>query len=277
MITKSKVIVVAVIFALAVFIVLFLAEERVARNRREAARITIRHGVMLVGMDSRYTPMEYLRPYGITPMSFNVALGSEIAARLGLRVIFSTSPWDRIFDEFDTGIYDIILSSVTITPQRQAAYNFSRPYLANPIVMVTRKGSPAASPMEASGLNIAFQADTTAESFMERLAAGGLGHIPRRHDQVARSFAELEQGRLDAVITDLLVARHFLAPADSPFEIAWKSPEPPLFAIALKKGNDRLAEAINRALENMFNDGTMFRLSMDTLGMDLVTQARQAW
>ena len=277
MITKSKIIVLAVLFALTVLIVVFLAEERIARNRREAARITIRHGVILIGMDSRYTPLEYVRPYGIAPMSFNVALGSEIAARLGLRAMFTASSWDTLFDEFDAGLYDIVLSSVRITPQRQAVYNFSKPYLTNPLVMVTRKGSPAASPMEAAGLNVAFQAGTAADSFMEGLAAGGLGHILHRHDQVAHSFAELEQGRLDAVITDVLIARHFIAPADSPFEIAWKSAEPDLFAVCLKKGNDRLTGAINSVLEELFSDGTMLRLSMDAFRMDVVTQAREAW
>ena len=277
MITKSKIIVIAILFALTGLLTFYFFEQRIARARREAARITIWHDVIHIALDTRYTPGGYARPYGIAPMDFNLRLGSEIAARLGLRARFAAIPWDRIFDEFDADIYDIILSSVTITPQRQAAYNFSRPYMANPLVMVTRKGSPAANPTETAGLNIAFQADTTAQSFMDGLAAGGLGHIPHSHDQVAHSFAELEQGRVDAVITDFLIARHFIAPADSPFEIAWKSPEPLFFGIALKKGNARLTEAINRVLEDMFNDGTMFRLSMDILGMDLATQAREAW
>ena len=53
--------------------------------------------------------------------------------------------------------------------------------------------------------------------------------------------------------------------------------QPDLFGIILQKGNDRLTEAINRVLEDMFNDGTALRLSLNFFGMDLVTQARQAW
>jgi ABC-type amino acid transport substrate-binding protein len=90
-----------------------------------------------------------------------------------------------MFGGLDIGIYDIIIPAVTITPERQAAYNFSRPYMA--------------------------------------------------------------------------------------------TPESGFFSIAMKKGNDRLTEAINRVLEDMFSDGTMHRISVGTLGMDLVTQARQAW
>jgi len=269
----------AVLVAITGFIVWFLLEDRV-RIQREAERMTRRYGVLLVGTDSRYAPMGYFRAYGITPRDFNIAMGSEIAARLGIRAAIITTSWDRIFDELDIGLYDIIISSVIITPERQAAYNFSRPYIANPLVMVTLKDSPIAalSPIDVTGLNVAFQANTNADFFIERLTAReGLQHILHRHDQVQYSFEELEQGQVDAVITDLLVARSFVAPADNPFEIVWKNPEPTFFGIAIGKGNDRLTEAINQILEDMFNDGTMLRISMDKLGMDFVTQSRQAW
>ncbi|MCL2381518.1 MAG: hypothetical protein FWC64_07975 [Treponema sp.] len=45
----------------------------------------------------------------------------------------------------------------------------------------------------------------------------------------------------------------------------------------MKKDSARLTGAVNRALEDMFEDGTMRRISLDALGMDAVTQARQAW
>jgi len=285
MITKSKVLVLTILIALIGLIVWFLLDEHIAIARREARRITTSYGFLVIGVDVSYTPMGYFRSYGITPRSFNIQMATEIAARLGMRVAINTSSWDGLFAGIDAdrpvpNRFDLIISSVTITPERQSAYNFSKPYLANPLVMVTLKDSPvtARSPMEASGLNLAFQADTTAEFFMERLAVEkGLQHIPHRHDHIQYSFAELEQGRLDAVITDFLIARNFIAPTSSPFEITWKSPEPKLFGIGMEKGNDRLTEAINMVLEDMFNDGTMRIISMDTLGVDLVTQAWQAW
>jgi polar amino acid transport system substrate-binding protein len=43
----------------------------------------------------------------------------------------------------------------------------------------------------------------------------------------------------------------------------------------MKKGNDALTTAINRALDELFADGTMRRISQDVFGMDLVTAARQ--
>ena len=257
MITKPKIIVLAIFLAVVGLLAWLLVDDHLRWYRREARRITIRYGFLVAGIDSGYTPAGYFKPYRSMLMDFNIAMGSEIAARLGMRVAFITSSQDGIFSGLDEDRYDIIIPSVPITPERQAAHTFTSPYLANPLVMVTLKNSPLRSPAEVAG--------------------EALSYIPRRHDQVYSSFAELELGRIDAVITDIFAASYFIARADSPFEIAWKSPDPDLFGIFLKKGNDRLAEAINRALEDMFYDGTMLRISMATFGIDIVTQARYNW
>ena len=248
-------------------------------NRRDSGGLTIRQGVLSIGMDIGYPPMEFYAEDGSTPMGFDVEMGKAIAQKLGLRAEFVNTAWDGIFAGVETNRYDVIMSSVTITPARLLAHNFSNPYIANTLAMVKLKGStvPARTPEDTTGLNVAFQADTTADFYMEELASKGLRYIPRRYDQVLHCFPELEMGRVDVIVTDLLVAYNYVAPADSPFEIVWRSPEPEVFGICIKKGNNALTEAINSALLEMFNDGTMLRISNQVFGMDLITEARQAW
>jgi len=242
--------------------------------------MTIRPGVLTVGMDIGYPPMEYFGPDGETPMGFDVDMGNAIGEKLGLKVEFVNTAWDGIFAGVETRRYDAIISSVTVTPARTLVHNFSHPYIANTLAMVMLKNSTisARSPEELNGLNVAFQADTTADFYMEGIAAEtGLRYNPRRYDQVLHCFPELEMGRVDVILTDLLVAYNYVAPEDSPFQIVWRSPEPEVFAICMRKGNDALTEAVNKALEELFDNGTMERISNDVFGMDLVTQARQQW
>ena len=165
--------------AVAGFFAWFVIDERIERSRMAAERMTLRYGVLMVGFASGYAP------YGIESDDFNLAIISELAARLGLRPAFFVASGDRIFADLDSGIYDIIMPSVPLTPERQAAHKFSKPHIGN--------------------------------------AAGDL------------------------------------------------------FAIAAQKGNDRLRAAINGALADMFNDGTMLKISMDAFGIDLVTLAREQW
>jgi ABC-type amino acid transport substrate-binding protein len=108
---------------------------------------------------------------------------------------------------------------------------------------------------------------------MEELGAGGLRYTPRRYDSMIQCFNELELGRVDVVVTDLLVAYEFVSSVASPFEIVWQSGEDEKFGVCMKKGNDALTAAINQALNELWADGTLLRISRDTFGMDLVTSA----
>ena len=249
--------------------------------KKSAGEFTINKGTLLIGMDIGYPPMEYFDRDGTTPMGFDVEMGKEIAKRLGLKAEFVNTAWDGIFAAVDTGRFDAIMSSVTIFPEREDVQNFSKPYIANSLALVLLKNSAvtARSPLETEGLNVAFQADTTADYYMQKLAAEtGLKYTPRGYDQVMRCFEEIRLNRVDVIITDFLVAYDYASPEDSPFEIVWLgSDAPEVFGICMKKGNDALTEAIDKALEEMFNDGTMQRISNDIFGMDLVTQAFEQW
>ena len=271
---KAKVVVFAVLA------VLILSTGFYGCRRREPAGMTIRPGVLTVGVDISYPPMEFFGPDGVTPMGFNIEMAKIIAERLGLRHEFVNSSWEGIFAGLDTNRWDAIISSVTITEARKERHNFSKPYIANTLALVLLKDTTvrARTPEELAGLDVAFQGATTADFYMVALAERtGLNFNLRRYDTIMRCFDELRLGRVDAIITDLLVAYDYIAPADSPFEIVWRSTEPEVFGICIRKGNDALTQAIDGVLEGMFADGTMLRLSYDTFGMDMVTQARQQW
>ena len=263
----------AVLTALAV---LGLSGVLFAGGTKQAGGLTIKPGVLTVGMEIGYPPMEYFDADGKTPIGFDVLMAKAVAAKMGLKVEFVDTAWDGIFAGVDSSKYDCIMSSVTINPARQAAHNFSKPYVSNTLAMVLLKGSKvsARSPQECAGLDIAYQEETTSDTYMTGLAEKGLKFNPREYEKVMYCFDELKLGRVSVIVTDLLVAYDYIAPADSPFEIVWKSPEAEQFGVCMKKGNDALTEAIDKALDELFADGTMLKISNDVFGMDLVTAAR---
>ena len=248
-----------------------------AGGKKDSGGLTIKPGVLMIGMEIGYPPMEYYDVDGKTPIGFDVEMGKAIAAKMGLKAEFIDTAWEGIFAGVDARKYDCIMSSVTITPARIAAHNFSKPYVANTLAMVLPKGSSitAKTPVELAGLDVAFQADTTSDFYMEGLAAAGLRYTPRRYEKVMYCFDELRFGRVHAIVTDLLVAYDYIAPADSPFEIVWTSDEPEVFGICMRKGNDALTEAIDKALDELFANGTMLDISNRIFGMDLVTASRK--
>jgi polar amino acid transport system substrate-binding protein len=184
--------------------------------------------------------------------------------------------WDGIFAGVDTGKYDCIMSAVTITDERIERHNFSKPYIGNAQALVLLKGSPLTvrRPEELSGLGVAYQAETTSDIYMAQLRSQGLSFTPYEYDKVINCFDELKLGRVDAIICDSLVAFDYIAPADSPFELVWQGTADEKFAICLKKGNDALTDAIDKALDELFANGTMLKISQEIFKMDMVSAAR---
>ena len=238
--------------------------------------LTIKNGVLMVGVNIGYPPMEYMADDGITPIGFDIALSRAIAEKMGLEVQFVNTAWEKIFTAVDAKNFDCIISAVTITPERQKDYNFSRPYIENTLAVVIPKNSRHVinSPLNLSGLGIAYKKATTSEHYVRQLRSEGLRFSYYEYESVTYCFDELRAGRIDAVMTDLLVAYEFLGGSDN-YKIAWQGEEE-VFSICVKKGNDDLTSAIDGALDELFSDGTILRISKETFnGLDMVSGSRQ--
>jgi len=99
---------------------------------------TITPGKLMVGSEIGYPPMEYKADNGIDNIGFDIDVGTKVAELLGLQVQFVDTAWDGIFFGLDKGEYDIIISSVSITPDRQAKYILTEPYVSNALCIVVR-------------------------------------------------------------------------------------------------------------------------------------------
>jgi polar amino acid transport system substrate-binding protein len=243
---------------------------------KKSGGLTLQSGVLAIGMEIGYPPMEYFDTDSKTPIGFDVELGKAVAAKMGLEPKFVDTAWDGIFAGVNTNKYDCIMSSVTINEARLRAHNFSKPYIQNTLAVVLPKTSTLTinSPRDLAGMGVAYQEETTADDYMTDLAGEGMVFTPYEYEKVMYCFDELILGRVDVIVTDLLVAYDYIAPADSPFKIVWSGGEEE-FGICMKKGNDALTAAVNKALDELFADGTMLAISRKVFGMDLVSAVRK--
>ena len=74
-------------------------------------------GVLRVAIDATYPPMEFLE--NGQPVGFDVDLSRELARKLGVTAEFIVMDWDGILAGLTSGRYDIIVSSMNITPERR--------------------------------------------------------------------------------------------------------------------------------------------------------------
>ncbi|MDR0600282.1 MAG: ABC transporter substrate-binding protein [Treponema sp.] len=238
--------------------------------------LTLTEGVLSAGIEMGYPPMEYYEADGKTPAGFDIQLTEALAGKMGLRARYIDTAWDGLLPGLRAGKYDIAVN-VTITPERRGVYNFTKPYIDNAMAMAVRKDSSITieKPGDIAGYRAAYQGDTTAGYFTARLRQQGTRFSAFSYDKITNCFDDLLLGRVDVVVVDSLAAQGFAEREDSPFVIAWQGPVDETIGICLKKGNDALTRAIDAALDELFADGTMLRISRDIFNRDVVSAVRE--
>ena len=246
--------------------------------KAESGGITLKKGVLMVGMEIGYPPMEYFDEDGKTPIGFDVELGKAVAAKMGLTAEFIDTAWDGIFAGLDTNKYDCIMSSVTYTSDRAERYNFSTPYVVNAQYLVVRKDLPVKpTSLEAvQGLRLTFQGETTSdELYQEWSKSTGIKHETYPYDKVMNCFDDLSLNRVDVILVDSVVAAEYLSRPGNPFEISALVSDDEVLAVCIKKGNNDLTAAIDKALAELYAEGTLQKISQNIFGTDVVSPARK--
>lgn len=246
-----------------------------APSSEPAAPLTLKEGILQVGMEVGYPPMEYLDTDGKTIIGFDKEVADAIGELLGMKVEFVDTAWDGIFSSLDSHRYDCIISSVSITEERQGNYNLTRPYVANRIVLVTKRGAGYTKPEDLAGHSVAVQTETTSDIYMKELQANGLklsGYYP--YDKVMQCFDDLKLGRVDAVVVDSVVAAYYLVADAESFELVWESQDAEPMGICLKKGNDALTAKIEEAVDTLYANGKISEIAIKYFGHDVTKGIR---
>ncbi|MFA9377490.1 MAG: substrate-binding periplasmic protein [Lachnotalea sp.] len=241
----------------------------------ETASLTLEDGVLQVGMEIGYPPMEYLAEDGTTQIGFDVEVAQAVADELGLELKIIDTAWDGIFASLDSDRYDCIISAVSITDDRKAAYNLTEAYVANRIVLVTPIEAGITSPEDLAGKSVAVQTETTSDEYMKGLQENGLELSDYFvYDKVIQCFDDLKVGRVDSVMTDSVVAAYYMGTDADKYEVSWESPDAEPMAICLKKGNDNLTQEIETAIDTLYANGKMTEIATKYFGYDVTEGVR---
>jgi lysine-arginine-ornithine-binding protein len=214
-------------------------------------------GVLVFATDATYPPFESVDKDGKI-IGFDVDLGNEVAQRLGLKAQFVNTAWDGIFMGLNAKKYDVIISSVSITPKREEAYDFSIPYKDSYQILVVKKDEKDIKAKEdIKGKKVGVQIGTTSEK--EAKSVAGVGEV-KSYNTFVEPFMELAFGRVEAVIVNGAVANTFIQRYPDKFKITG---EPFLYnkqGIVIRKGEKEIKEAIDRVLKQMTDEGWITKL-----------------
>jgi len=240
--------------------------------KNQSHGLTIEEGVLSVGVEIGYPPMEYYDTDGVTLTGFDIELTRALAQKLNLQVKFIDTAWEGILAGLDSNRYDMAIN-VTILPERQNRYNFTKPYIDSSMTIVILKGSllKIENPKDIAGLRVSFQGDTTAQYFTEKLSNQGIRFSSFSYDKIINCFDDLKLRRVDLVVVDSIAASWYSGGENTLFEIVWSGPSDEFIGICLKKGNDILTAALDNALDELLGDETMQEISQKFFNRELVS------
>lgn len=223
-------------------------------------------GRIVVGTEGTYRPFSF-HADGVGDLTgYDVEITEAVAGKLGVEAQFGEAPWDALFAGLNAGRFAMVANQVSITPERVDSYEFSDPYTVSPGVIVVPKGDTTIT----SFPDLAGK--TTAQSLSSNWyeLAQENGASVEAVEGWAQSVSLLEQGRVDATINDRLTfLDYILQTPDAPIQVAAETDDPALMAFAFAKGNTELRNAVNAALEELREDGTLAEISTKYFGEDV--------
>src|SRR5882724_11236837 len=228
-------------------------------------------GELRVGTDATYPPFESSE--GGDFSGFDIDLGRAIARELGVKARFINASFDGIFPALQNGIFDVVMSSVTITPERSTSMLFSDPYYDSGQLIAVRQGTAGiAAPEDLVGKKVGVQINTTAQLDLEKRQ----GVSVAVYNTIDLALLDLKNGRIDAVVGDAPVLRYMIRQSFRELQTVGRRFTDEKFGIAFGKSSEDLRRAVNAALWRIEDSGEYDRIHEKWFGQVAERTADQA-
>ncbi|MBN2123811.1 MAG: transporter substrate-binding domain-containing protein [Deltaproteobacteria bacterium] len=221
----------------------------------------LKAGELRVGFEAGYMPFEMTDKKGKF-VGFDMEVAKEMAKAMGVKFTAVNTAWDGIIPSLITGKFDIIISGMTVTQERNLKVNFADPYIiVGQTILINKKHEGAVKSyrdLNDSKYIVTSKLGTTGEQAVKRM-------IPKAtyksFETETEAALEVVNGKADAFVYDLPLCVVFMAQQgagklvflDEPFTyepLAW----------AINKGDPDFLNWLNNFLRQIKNDGRYERI-----------------
>ncbi|MBV2182154.1 MAG: amino acid ABC transporter substrate-binding protein [Castellaniella sp.] len=230
-------------------------------------------GAIRIGTEGTYAPFSYHDPKDNKLVGFDVDIGRAIAKQLGVKPDFVEGKWDGLIAGLNANRYDVVINQVGITPERQAKYDFSKPYISSEAVLIVRDDNATIHSFQ--DLKGKRSANTITSNFGKLAQQHGAEVVPVQGFNDA--IALLTSGRVDATINDELSFLDFKKhqPQAKVKVIATdSSADFSRSGVLMRKDQPALKAAIDKAIGAIRADGTYKTISERYFGKDLSSKVQ---
>lgn len=223
-------------------------------------------GKIKVGSDIAYAPVEFVDEDG-EPAGIDPDIAKALGEQLGVEFTFQNGTFDQLILGMNSGRYDLVMSAVTDTKERQKGVSDDAEggadfvdYFKAGSSLLVQKGNPAGvtSLEDLCGKTVAAQRGTANEALVKSQNKKCDKKIdPFFADKDTDSITQLQNKRADVVVTDFPVAAYNAKTfgGGNQFEVVGDQIDAAPYGIAVSKKNTELRGAIKAALDAIMKNG----------------------
>ena len=229
------------------------AESSTSANATATVK-TAKDGVLTMATNATFPPYESYEGNDIVGIDADIA--KAIADKLGLKLEIQDMEFNSIITAVQSGKADLGLAGMTVTDERKQSVDFTDSYATGIQSVIVKEGSSIKSIDDLKGKKIGVQLATTGDIY----AKDDFGEENvEEYNKGADAVMALTSGKIDAVIIDNQPAKAFVKTTDG-LQILDTDYVQEDYAAAIQKGNTDLLNAVNGALKELKEDGTIQKI-----------------
>ncbi len=211
---------------------------------------TVTPGKLTMSTDAGFAPYEYVEGEQVVGIDADIA--QAIADYYGLELVIQDMDFTNALLAPQNGTADFVAAGVSITEERLETMDFTIEYAESDQVILVRKGyTDIQSEEDLANVKIGVQQSTTADLYCQDM---GYEQV-NEYKQNLVAAEDMKNGQIDCMILDNMPAEAILNQNQDELEILDLVLFTDVYAMAVKKGNTEMAEALNVVLQQLIDDG----------------------
>ncbi len=258
------------LFAAALAVLMLATAMTVAVSAEESGDLLSRiqeRGTIVVGLEGDWAPWSYVGEDDELT-GYDVEVAKAIADKLGVELQIVPGEWDGLFAGMDAGRYDLVINGVEVTEDRAEKYDFADPYAYIRTALIVRGDNDDIHTFE--DLKGKKTANSIASTYMN--LAESYGATCYGVATLDETLTMVLQGRVDATLNAIVSYTDYMSQhPDSNLKVVATTEDASNVAIPMRKGDDTatLREAVNQAIAELREEGTLSELSIRFFGEDI--------
>ncbi|MDE8564545.1 amino acid ABC transporter substrate-binding protein [Anoxybacillus rupiensis] len=224
---------------------------------------------LVIGIDDKFAPMGF-RDENNEIVGFDIDYAKAAAEKMGVKVKFQPIDWKTKESELSSGRIDLIWNGYTITEERKKKVLFTKPYMKNAQVVVTLANSNINKLDDLEGKVVGLQSlSSAADALNKNPIKSKIKTVTEYADNVL-ALKDLKLGRVDAVVIDEVLIKYYMSKEKNTYKLLDESLAQEEYGIGIRKGNEELLKKLQKALDELNEDGTAAEISKKWFGEDKV-------